>query len=112
MRKLIFALLFACAILEFGGCKSMDKKKVLEGKEGVFAVINTTKGDIVLELFYKDTPLTVTNFVGLAEGTLKAANGKPFYDGLKFHRVIKLKRFYSCGICLSEKCNILKFYRS
>ncbi len=88
MRKLIFALLFACAILEFGGCKSMDKKKVLEGKEGVFAVINTTKGDIVLELFYKDTPLTVTNFVGLAEGTLDAAKGKKFYDGLKFHRVI------------------------
>lgn len=66
----------------------MDKKKVLEGKEGVFAVINTTKGDIVLELFYKDTPLTVTNFVGLVEGTLDAAKGKKFYDGLKFHRVI------------------------
>ena len=88
MRKLIFALLVACAILEVGGCKSMDKKKVLEGKEGVFAVINTTKGDIVLELFYKDTPLTVTNFVGLAEGSLDAAKGKKFYDGLKFHRVI------------------------
>ncbi len=60
----------------------------LKGKEGVFAVIETEKGDIVLELFYKDTPLTVTNFVGLAEGTLDAAKGKPFYDGLKFHRVI------------------------
>lgn len=60
----------------------------LNGKEGVFAVINTDKGDIVLELYYKETPLTVTNFVGLAEGTLDAAGGKPFYDGLKFHRVI------------------------
>jgi peptidylprolyl isomerase len=45
-------------------------------------------GIIIAELFYKQTPLTVTNFVGLAEGTLDAANGKPFYDGLKFHRVI------------------------
>ncbi|MCR4742256.1 MAG: peptidylprolyl isomerase [Treponema sp.] len=62
--------------------------KVLEGKEGVFAVLTTEKGEIVLELFYKETPMTVTNFVGLAEGTLDAAKGKHFYDGLKFHRVI------------------------
>lgn len=62
--------------------------EVLNGKEGVFAVLETEKGTIVLNLFYKDTPMTVTNFVGLAEGTLSAAGGKPFYDGLKFHRVV------------------------
>lgn len=67
----------------------MDKSiKAIEGKDGVFAIMETSKGDIVLELHYKETPLTVTNFVGLAEGTLDAAKGKPFYDGLKFHRVI------------------------
>lgn len=60
----------------------------LKGKEGVFAVLETEKGQIILNLFYKETPMTVTNFVGLAEGTLDAAKGKPFYDGLKFHRVI------------------------
>jgi cyclophilin family peptidyl-prolyl cis-trans isomerase len=65
------------------------KMKALEGKEGLFAVMETSEGTIVLELYYKLTPLTVTNFVGLAEGTLDAANGKPFYDGLTFHRVIK-----------------------
>ena len=67
----------------------MEKKsKVIEGKDGVFAIMETSKGEIVFELHYKDTPLTVTNFVGLAEGTLDATKGKPFYDGLKFHRVI------------------------
>lgn len=57
-------------------------------RDGMYAVIETAKGDIILELFYKDTPLTVCNFAGLAEGTLDAAKGKPFYDGLIFHRVI------------------------
>ena len=61
----------------------------IKGKEGVFAIISTSKGNIAIELYYKDTPLTVTNFVGLAEGTLDAAHGKPFYNGLKFHRVIE-----------------------
>lgn len=58
-------------------------------KDGVFALMETNKGTIVLELYFKKVPLTVCNFVGLAEGTLVAAKGKPFYDGLVFHRVIK-----------------------
>eukprot|EP01048_Picozoa_sp_COSAG05_P022576 COSAG05_NODE_4570_length_1457_cov_0.854934_1_plen_171_part_00 len=44
------------------------------------AIIKTPKGEINLNLFDQDTPLTVANFVHLAE--------KGFYDGLKFHRVI------------------------
>src|SRR5574344_291586 len=88
MKKSVWALLLGCVLLSFGGCKPMEK--ALEGKEGVFAVMETSKGKIIIELYYKDTPLTVTNFVGLAEGTLDAAKGKPFYDGLKFHRVISI----------------------
>ena len=65
-----------------------ESMKAIQGKDGVFAIMETSQGEIVLELHYKQTPLTVTNFVGLAEGTLDAAKGKPFYDGLKFHRVI------------------------
>lgn len=90
MKKITWALLLSCVLLSVRGCKPMEKSvKAIEGKDGIFAVMDTTKGQIVLELYYKKTPLTVTNFVGLAEGTLDAAKGKPFYDGLKFHRVIK-----------------------
>ena len=89
MKKIVLFFVLAFSILSFGGCDTMENSlKAIEGKDGVFAIIETTRGNIVLQLYYKETPLTVTNFVGLAEGTLDAANGKPYYDGLKFHRVI------------------------
>jgi cyclophilin family peptidyl-prolyl cis-trans isomerase len=62
--------------------------------EGIFAEFETTKGKIVVVLEYKKTPITVANFVSLIEGsntfvTDEKLKGKPFYNGLKFHRVIK-----------------------
>lgn len=88
-KKLICILLCASILISMGGCSPMSESmKAIEGKDGVFAIMETSQGEIVLELHYKQTPLTVTNFVGLAEGKLTAAKGKPFYDGLKFHRVI------------------------
>jgi len=57
---------------------------------GLYANLHTNQGDIIVQLEFEKTPLTVINFVGLAEGT-KLSNiqtGKPFYNGLKFHRVI------------------------
>lgn len=57
----------------------------------MYAQIETDKGNIKIELFFNETPMTVANFVALAEGDMKntaKAEGVPFYDGLKFHRVI------------------------
>lgn len=55
---------------------------------GLFARIGTAKGDVVVRLEYQKTPLTVCNFVALAEGQMNTTRGKRFYDGLTFHRVI------------------------
>jgi FKBP-type peptidyl-prolyl cis-trans isomerase len=60
-------------------------------QDGIYAKFNTTKGEILVKLTHDKTPGTVGNFVALAEGNLENGakpQGKPYYDGLKFHRVI------------------------
>jgi len=68
--------------------KQIKEKKL---NDGVYARLNTEKGIIIMSLFYKQAPLSVANFVGLAEGTIKNNEkdvGVPFYDGVLFHRVV------------------------
>jgi FKBP-type peptidyl-prolyl cis-trans isomerase len=60
-------------------------------ENGLYAKINTTKGEILLQLEFEKTPGTVGNFVALAKGELENSakpQGTPYYNGLKFHRVI------------------------
>ena len=60
-------------------------------QEGIYAKFNTSKGEILVKLTHDKTPGTVGNFVALAEGKMKnsaKAEGEPYYNGLKFHRVI------------------------
>ncbi len=65
---------------------------VLESLEpGLYCIIDTSKGSVLARLHYRRAPLTVSNFVGLAEGSLPndfREPGVPFYNGLTFHRVV------------------------
>ncbi len=88
MRKLFLSVSLVIATLS-----SSVAQNATEISDGIYASFNTTKGTIVCQLEYKLTPMTVANFVGLAEGkNFKVDNvitSKPYFDGLTFHRVIK-----------------------
>ena len=89
VKKILLGLFICATVMASASCSSKgNDMKAIEGKDGLFAVLTTEKGTIILDLFYDKTPMTVSNFVGLAEGSLDVTGGKPFYDGLKFHRVI------------------------
>lgn len=69
----------------------MDKEFLKAQADGMYAKMSTNRGDIYLLLEFEKIPMTTANFVGLSEGLIKnkaKADGVPFYDGLKFHRVI------------------------
>lgn len=68
------------------GTKKNDHKEDLER---INAKFETNMGEFTVELFAKECPETVWNFVNLAEGRQETAKGGNFYDGLVFHRVIK-----------------------
>ncbi len=84
-KKLSILALIAVTLFS---CK--DKYENL--KDGLYAEIKTNKGTMLLQLEMEKAPITVANFVSLVEGKNSFVNetykNKPFYDGLKFHRVV------------------------
>jgi len=89
MRKISALLLFLVFPIILGSCQA----KYPNLSDGVYAEFTTNKGVFIAKLYTEATPLTVANFISLAEGTNDMVEeefkGKPFYDGLTFHRVIK-----------------------
>lgn len=86
------------AILSLTNCNPIYKKMNIEKEfynalpEGVYAKMETSKGSMIIQFNDKESPVTVANFVGLAQGTIEnkaKKKGKPYYDGIIFHRVIK-----------------------
>lgn len=86
MKKGIYSVLFLVFLIS---CTPAEYKDL---NDGLYAEIQTNKGDILIELYAKDVPMTVANFVALAEGTnnrvADSLKGKKFYDGIRFHRVV------------------------
>src|SRR5690554_1346253 len=94
--KIKSILLFALVMLFITSCstipKYMSKEDYKALGDGLYAHMETTKGEMLIKLHEKETPMTVASFVGLAEGKIENTakdEGEPFYDGLIFHRVIK-----------------------
>jgi cyclophilin family peptidyl-prolyl cis-trans isomerase len=90
MFKNIFTIMFI-GLIAVIPARAQD-----ELSDGMYAQMQTSKGLILLRLFYDKTPRTVANFVGLAEGNkswrdvdTQQQQKSKFYDGLKFHRVLK-----------------------
>ena len=88
MKKLKFLLISSVFLIN--SCNNMKDYSNLT--DGIYADIQTNKGDMILKLTYEETPLTVSNFIALAEGNHPLVSeefkNKPYYNGIKFHRVI------------------------
>jgi len=73
-------------MLGFNETKKCDHKEDIERAKAVF---KTNKGSFTIELFAKECPETVWNFINLAEGRQETEKKGPYYDGLIFHRIIE-----------------------
>ncbi|WP_313384266.1 peptidylprolyl isomerase [Chishuiella sp.] len=94
MKKILLILTVITTLISCGVKipKSMSKEEFKNLEEGLYAKMTTNHGAMTIKLYEEEAPMTVANFVGLAEGKKEnkaKAKGVPFYDGIIFHRVIK-----------------------
>jgi len=97
MTRLLCSFLFALTLFAQTpiSVPQADATQAKKRKNGLYAVINTSMGAITIQLFEKESPETVRNFVALAMGTkpwrdpaTKQVKQTPLYNGTIFHRVI------------------------
>ena len=91
MKRILLTLAIFLGVGALVACNHAENQDNMNLADGLYAKIKTTKGDILIMLEFEKVPMTVGNFVGLAEGNIdNTAKGKgvPYFDGLKFHRVI------------------------
>lgn len=96
MRRLLFV--FACAALSLGAQEKTPAATAAPTApatatppalaDGLYAEFTTPHGTFVAELFFQKTPMTVASFVGRAEAGIAAREGKPFFSGLTWYRVV------------------------
>ena len=86
MKKLVHLSILLSLLI------SCTPEKYKNLSDGLYAEIQTNKGDILLQLYADKVPMTVSSFVSLAEGTSTRVSdslkGKKYFDGLTFHRVV------------------------
>lgn len=91
MKKIFLGISLVIMTMVIISCGESSKKYLADQEDGLFAAINVNKKIILVKLYYEKTPLTVTNFVGLATGKFEnyAIKKGNFYNGLTFHRVVE-----------------------
>ncbi|WP_299053114.1 peptidylprolyl isomerase [uncultured Polaribacter sp.] len=104
MKKLSYLLLFA---ILFAACKS---PKYSDLKDGLYAEFSTNKGAILVQLYAKDVPMTVANFLALVEGShsrlTDSLKDKNFYEDVIFHRVVRNFVIQAGGFTSEGKKNV------
>jgi peptidylprolyl isomerase len=93
IRTYLFAAVAAITLSSCGGNKVTVNDKTITLEDGIYAKLETTMGDILIDFHEDLVPMTAANFIALAEGNhpevAEKYEGKPYYNGTLFHRVIK-----------------------